>query len=160
MTISGEGLVNALKSHMETNLPARLVTVAAQYTDGLALPNPVGYLIREPDIRSLAQAPALFILIPRTRLGALTSGEVADIQHDVWIYVLDRRNDPTEIKRSLYRYTDAVYQELKAFHSAGGHLFTLTGGITDIDYSPILTRGSVAMGDVRIETTFQSYEEA
>lgn len=132
-----EGLVDQVKSYLESNLPARLDLLDTEYGDFI-LEDLTSVEISERDLRSQQSYPVGIVMVDRTGIPQWTGAAVWG-HHDLTIGILVLDQDLTDLRKRLYRYGRAVLEELADAHGDGGITFEIGVGEIEITFSPIFT---------------------
>lgn len=156
-----EGLVDEILTYLDNNLPGKLDDIDSQLADGIVLDDPVSYLMRDPaDLRALTNVPSMFGKVPRTNVTGWHETSAWQ-NHVLWLYLVDRANDPETLSKRLYRYARAIWETLVDHQFDTVTVPTWKMGIgaqPSFDFSETLTRGSMAMADVKIELQYEKLE--
>lgn len=161
----GEGLVDAVVSHLETDLPTVLSAIATDRGDSIALPAPVLYSRRDPTINQQAvlNTPAVYALVPRTTIANWHHGSAMQ-SHSLFIYLVDKAplNDLEGLRKRIYRYGVGLWTSLENYNFTADRAWNIGvgegGGAPVLDFGAILTAGSMAMADVRVEVVCDGFE--
>ena len=155
-----EGLVDEIITYLSSNMPAKQNTIDSQIDDGIEMADVVDFIRRDPsDIRSLTNIPACFVIVPRTNIFNWKE-TIQQHQHDLWIYLVARDPNPETLRKLIYRYARALWETL-VDHYFGGATTTwkIAGGVQpSFDFGETITRGNMAMADVKIELTYEKLE--
>lgn len=145
-----EGLVDEVVTYLTDNLPARLDLIDTEMTDSLVLADPVVYETAEKSLESLAKYPVCVVLVPDTTIGQWTGVEVWG-EHSLLIGMIVLDVDPTDLRKRLYRYARALFEELADAHGDGGITWNIGVGPIEINFSPLFSApDSQFIGDMQI----------
>lgn len=132
-----EALVDAIKSYLNTNLPAKLDALDTEYTDTIVLDDIVTYYVGQRSAESVPEYPACFILATETAIGYWNNA-VSEGAHELAISVLVLDADAEVLQRKVYRYARAVWETLVSAHFAGSLSGFRIIGQPRIGFSPTL----------------------
>ena len=155
------GLVDAMASYLTTNLQTHLTAEEAIWDDGLSLPMPNGIIKRDPDDpRRVNNPPYLYVVVSRSQIYDWRDS-YAMANHQLVLWLVAQRSNVEELRTLIYRYGNALWKALVAADGSLDYRMALPGAgvMPELDYGETLTRGSVAMGDVRI-VSWWSYAES
>jgi len=153
-----EGLVDEVVTYLTTNLPAKLDTIDTQMGDSITTDDVAEWIRRDPsDIRALTLVPACFVVVPRSSI-VNWRADVMTSNHDLWIYLVARDSDPETLRKKIYRYGRGIWETL-VDHYFDTATWKMSIGVEPrFDFSETLTRGSMAMADVKIELNYEKLE--
>jgi hypothetical protein len=149
-----EGLVDEVIAYLVANMPAKQNTIG----DGITMDDVVDFIRRDPsDIRALTNIPSCFVIVPRTQI--TNWKETTQMQqHDLWIYLVARDPDPETLRKLIYRYARVLWETL-VDHYYDTATWKIAGGVQpSFDFSETITRGNMAMADVKVELTYEKLE--
>lgn len=145
-----EGLADDVVDYLTTNLPARLDLIDAEIGDGITLADPVSWEIAEPSLASLNTFPVGVVLVGDTSLLQWTGVEITG-EHAVTIAMLVLDPDSTVLRRRLYRYGRAIFEELADAHGDAGITADIGTGRIELGFSPVFASGdSQFLADVQV----------
>ena len=153
-----EGLVDEVIAYLVANMPTKQNTIDSQIDDGITMDDVVDFIRRDPsDIRALTNIPSCFVIVPRTQI--TNWQETTQMQqHDLWIYLVARDPDPETLRKLIYRYARALWETL-VDHYYDTATWKIAGGVQpSLDFSETITRGNMAMADVKVELTYEKLE--
>lgn len=132
-----EALVDAMKTYLNTNLPAKLDALDTEYTDTIVLDDIVNYYVGQRSAESVPEYPACFILATDTTIG-YWNNSTNEATHEVAISVLVLDPDAEVLQRKVYRYARAIWETLVSAHFAGSLSGFKIIGSPAIGFSPTL----------------------
>lgn len=153
-----EGLVDEVIAYLTTNMPAKQDVIDAAINDGIAMDDVVDWIRRDPsDIRALTNIPSCFVIVPSTSI-LNWRATTAHQAHDLWIYLVARDSNPETLRKLIYRYARALWETLVDHHYDTA-TWKIAGDVQPrFDFSETITRGNMAMADVRLELRFEKLE--
>lgn len=153
----GGGLVDAVITYLTANLPAQLDAEELVWADGLALPDMTQIVRREPDQpERVTTPPYLYVIVDRSNIYDWRS-DYAESSHALVAWIVTAEQDPDTLRKLMYRYGNALWKALTAYSVSQGvyKMASPEGGSeTELDFGMSITSGSMAMADVRIESTW------
>lgn len=153
-----EQLVDDLVSYFDTNLPGRLDLIDAEIGGSITLADITGWDIAEAELDSVQSWPRGVILVPNTTLLEWRGAQVKG-KHGVLIGILVLDQDKGDLRRRLYRYGRAIFEELVDAHGDGAFTWDVGLGATIINFSPLFTNApGQFVADVQIEVQLQKTE--
>jgi len=156
------GLVDEIVSYLTTNLQTYLTAEEEIWDDGISLPMPNAIIRRDPDDpRRMNNPPYLYIVVARSQMFDWRSG-YASANHQLVSWLVAQDSDVEQLRKMIYRYGNALWKTLVAADDDAGVTYDMAlpsaAILPDLDYGETLTRGSVAMGDVRVVTWWSGSE--
>jgi hypothetical protein len=146
-----EKVIDDLNTYLQANLPAKLATVQADYTDGITLPDIVVYHIAEqPEYQ---QFPVLLMLGDDTDNDE-QSAAWFKARHNITIVCMTSDQNTTTLKRKLYRYVRAITELCMGLLSAWGQRVP----INRLNYSPIYGKDGIFLSDASITISVPKVE--
>lgn len=116
-----EAVIDAMQAKLQTDLPAKVVALNAEYDDAYALTDIAAssWYDAVPDLLAASfEYPAVVLLDESDRAEAAQSNaDLYVVRYQVVVDVLVRGQDATELTRKLWRYERAVKEILVARHS-------------------------------------------
>ena len=154
------GLVDDMATYLTANLQMHLTAEEVIWDDGLSLPMPNGIIKRDPDDpRRMSNPPYLYVVVSRSQIYDWRDA-YAMANHQLVLWLVAQRSDVEELRTMIYRYGNALWKALVAADGSLDYRMALPGSgvMPELDYGETLTKGSVAMGDVRIVTMWSRSE--
>jgi len=147
-----EKVIDDLKTYIEANLPAKLTTVQADYSDGITLDSIAAYQVAEQS--EYQQYPVILML------GDDTDNEEQSTtwfkaNHNITIVCMASDQNTTTLKRKLYRYVRAITELCMGLRSAWGQRVT----INRLNYSPIYGKDGIFLSDASITISVPKVED-
>ncbi len=154
------GLVDAIVSYLESNLQTHLTAEENIWDDGISLPMPNGIIKRDPDDpRRMSNPPYLYVVVSRSPIFDWREDYIFST-HQLILWLVAQDSDPERLRILIYRYGNALFKCLMSADIDYKMAMPAGGSMPELDYGETLTRGSVAMGDVRLVTWWSASEEA
>ena len=142
-----EGVVDEVLAYLKANVPTKVDEINAEYDDSIVLAAPVtdpdgnrrGYLDYDVDFRSVGQWPFIIVIGDRTDVDGW-SADFTDSTHTLSLWAWDRDNDPSRLRRRMYRWGRVLWELVVDGHEAGDILGEPGVGARPVlDFSPIIT---------------------
>ena len=146
------GLVDDMATYLTANLQTHLTAEEVIWNDGLSLPMPNGIIKRDPDDpRRMSNPPYLYVVVSRSQIYDWRDS-YALANHQLVLWLVAQRSDVEELRTLIYRYGNALWKALVAADGSLDYRMALPGAgvMPELDYGETLTKGSVALADVRI----------
>jgi len=156
------GLINDMVEYLEDNLQSHLTAEETIWGDGIALPEPNGIIKRDPDDpRRMNNPPYLYVVVSRSPIYDWSSAHIMS-QHQLILWLVAQDSDPEQLRTMIYRYGNALFKCLIAADGSLDYRMAQPAGanMPELDYGETLTRGNVAMADVRVTSWWSGMEEA
>ena len=145
-----EGLVDEIVVFMNTNIGAKLDAIDTEIADSIVLADPEIIERSEKRLDGIEKFPIMIIMVDDTTIPEWTGVEVWGF-HSLVMGMIVSDDDPTDLKRRLYRYGRAIFELIGDAHNDGGVNFELGVGESTIDFSPLFsTPESRYIGDVTV----------
>lgn len=132
-----EGLIDAIKTYLTTNLPAKLDALDTEYPDTIVLEDLVTWYVGQKSIESIQEYPAGFVLANETSI-EYWNNTSSNGMHEITISVIVLDQDPEIMQRRVYRYARAVWETLVSAHFASALSGFKIYGNPSIGFSPTL----------------------
>ena len=155
-----EGLVDAMATYLGTNLAALLTAEEIIWDDGISLPAPNAIIKRDPDDpRRMNNPPYLYVVVARSNIFDWRASYVL-ANHQLVLWLIAQHSDVEELRKMVYRYGNVLWKGLVGASGALSYIMAQPDSsvMSELDYGETLTRGNVAMGDVRVVTWWTTQE--
>lgn len=154
------GLVDDIITYLGTNLSTYITAENTLWDDDITLVAPNEIVRRDPDDpRRMNNPPYLYVVVSRSQIFDWRS-EYAMANHQLVLWLVEQDSDVEQLREKIYRYGNALWKALVAADSSLTYRMALPGSgvMPELDYGETLTRGNVAMADVRIVTWWSKSE--
>lgn len=158
----GPGLVDEVVTYLDSNIQTYLTAEEDLWDDDISLPKPNEIVKRDPDDpRRISNPPYLYVVVSRSQIYDWRSG-YAFANHQLVNWLVQQETDIDTLRLMIYRYGNALWKALVAADSSLTYRMVLPGSgvMPELDYGETLTRGNVAMADVRLITWWSKGEES
>ncbi len=150
-----ESAIDSVKDYLNTNMPAKLDALDAEYDDGIALVDIKAYY--KAEVLALPEYPAIFVLGDWTDITADGPTHM-QAPHHISVIILMGDQDTEILRKRLYRYVRAIVEVLRAGRATGsiGHAMVFDR----LEYSPMYGQSGTALQDAKVELTLTIIETA
>ena len=155
------GLVDEMAQFLSETLPETLRAEENIWSDGLTLPAPNAIVKRDPDDpRRMNNPPYLYVVVSRSQVFDWNRDNVL-AGHQLVLWLVAQNSDVELLRKLVYRYGNALWKSLIKADKELTYRMALPNSnvMPEIDYGETLTRGNVAMGDVRLITWWSKGEQ-
>ena len=137
-----EGVVNAVNTYIQANMPAKLDTLDAEYGD-FTLDNIKTYYIAE--VKAIPGYPSIFLLGDNVEvLGEGGNWLKSGNNLDIIVFVGDQ--DTTILRRKIYRYIRALIELLITSRTSQGWVVNFKS----VELSPMYSKGGDYLSDAHL----------
>ncbi len=149
------GFVDDVVVYFAANLPAQLNLEDTLWGDGIVLDDITQIEKMDPDIiERMMTPPYLYVFVDSAKIFDWRDGySMLETQLVLWCVLQD--TDPSTLRLKQGRYANALWKLLVAYSGAQGkyNMAAPEGDfMADFEYGMMLTKGTMAMNDVRIES--------
>jgi len=138
-----EGVVDAVKSYLTTDMPAKLNALDSEYDDGIVLDDIKTYYIAE--VQAIPEYPSIFLLGDDVDiLGEGGNWLKSGNNLDIIIFVGDQNT--TDLRRRIYRYVRALIELLITARTSQGWAVNFKG----VELSPMYSKGGDYLSDAHL----------
>ncbi len=148
------GLVDDMAGWLKSNLETHLVAERGQWADGIPLPGPNEIIRRDPDDpRRMSNPPYLYVVVSRSQIYDWRR-DYALANHQLVLWLVAQDSDVERLRVMIYRYGNVLWKAMVAADGELSYRMALPAAavMPEMDYGETLTKGNVAMGDVRLIT--------
>jgi len=154
------GLVDEMVDYLTDNLQTHLTTEEEIWDDGITLAMPNSIIKRDPDDpRRMNNPPYLYVVVPRSQIYDWKAAYVM-ANHQLVLWLVAQNPDIDVLRLQVYRFGNTLWKCLVAADGALNYRMALPGSgvMPEMDFGETLTRGNVAMADVRLITWWSDME--